>query len=442
MLDNLTRRLGGIFAGLRRKGRLSEDDVNQMLREVRVALLEADVNYKVARDFVQAVKERAVGEEVYGSLSADQTILRIVRDELVRLLGEEETPVRWSPSPPTVVLMCGLQGSGKTTTCAKLARWFAKVGKKPLLVACDVQRPAAVKQLQVLGEQVGVPVFAREGGDPVGIAKDALTHARHHFLDVVIVDTAGRTTIDAEMMSQLEAVRKDVSPSETLLVVDATTGQEAVNVAQAFHEKAPLTGAVFTKMDGDTRGGAMLSVRAATGVPVRFIGEGERTEALSEFRARRMAERIIGMGDVMGIIERAEEAMDVGAAEGLQSKMKSGRLDFHDMLEQFKMVRKMGPLKNVMKMIPGLAASLPEEALDRIEDVKMDRLEAIVLSMTPGERSNPDILNGSRRRRIAAGSGTTPQEVNSLVDQLYAMRKQMKQLSKMEKRFGKLKRRR
>ena len=440
MLDNLTRRLGGIFAGLRRKGRLTEDDVNEMLREVRVALLEADVNYKIAKDFVASVKAKAVGEEVYGSLSADQTILKIVRDELVELLGSEPRPVNWSPSPPTIVLMCGLQGSGKTTTCAKLALWFQKSGKKPLLVACDVQRPAAIKQLQVLGEQVGVPVFSEEGGDPVQIARKAIDHARHHFLDVVIVDTAGRTTLDSEMMGQLESIRAAVKPHETLLVVDATTGQEAVNVSQAFNEVAPLTGAVFTKMDGDTRGGAVLSVRAATGVPVRFLGEGEQVQALTEFKAQRMAERIIGMGDVMGIIEKAEEAMDLESAQGLQAKMKTGRVDFNDMLDQFRMIRKMGPLKNVMKMVPGLQAAVPEEALDQLDDGRMDRVEAIVLSMTPAERTNPDILNGSRRRRIAAGSGTTPQDVNQLVDQLYAMRKQMKQFAKLEKRFGKRRR--
>jgi signal recognition particle subunit SRP54 len=285
-----------------------------------------------------------------------------------------------------------------------------------------------------------VPVFSEEGGDPVQIARKAIDHARHHFLDVVIVDTAGRTTLDSEMMGQLESIRGAVKPHETLLVVDATTGQEAVNVSQAFNEVAPLTGAVFTKMDGDTRGGAVLSVRAATGVPVRFLGEGEQVQALTEFKAQRMAERIIGMGDVMGIIEKAEEAMDLESAQGLQAKMKTGRVDFNDMLDQFRMIRKMGPLKNVMKMVPGLQAAVPEEALDKLDDGRMDRVEAIVLSMTPSERTNPDILNGSRRRRIAAGSGTTPQDVNQLVDQLYAMRKQMKQFAKLEKRFGKRRR--
>lgn len=441
MLDNLTRRLGGIFAGLRKKGRLSEDDVAQVMREIRVALLEADVNYKIAKEFVEGVKEKAVGEEVFGSLSADQTIIKIVRDELVGLLGEADRQIHWSPSPPTVILMCGLQGSGKTTTCAKLALWLKKTGKKPLLAACDVQRPAAIKQLQVLGEQVEVPVFAEPGGDPVQIAKKAVEYAKHHFLDVLIVDTAGRTTIDDDMMRQLEGIKKAVNPAETLLVLDATTGQEAVNVAQAFNEKAPLSGAIFTKMDGDTRGGAVLSVRSATGVPVRFLGEGEQTAALSEFDPARMAERIIGMGDVMGIIEKAEEAMDLSSAMDMQAKMKTGKLDFNDLLEQFKMIRKMGPMKNVLKMIPGLTASLPEEALDQIDEGQMDRAQAIVLSMTKAERSNPDILNGSRRRRIATGSGTTPQEVNQLVERLEMMRKQMKQLSKMQKRMGKGRRR-
>ncbi|HXH60828.1 MAG TPA: signal recognition particle protein [Fimbriimonadaceae bacterium] len=441
MLDNLTRRLGGIFSGLRRKGRLTESDVKDMLREVRVALLEADVNLKVAKEFVEKVREKAVGEDLYGTLSAEQTLIKIVRDQLVELLGTEDRGVHWSPSPPTVVLMCGLQGSGKTTTCAKLALWFKKAGKKPVLAACDVQRPAAIKQLQVLGEQVDAPVYAEEGGDPVQIAKKAKEYCKDHFCDVLIVDTAGRLTIDDELMDQLAAIGKAVGPSETLLVLDSTTGQEAVNVAGAFHERNALTGVIFTKLDGDTRGGAVLSVREATGVPVRFVGEGEQVEALTEFRADRMAERIIGMGDVMGIIEKAEEAVDLEAAAGLQAKMKTGRLDFNDMLDQFRAIRKMGPLKNVMKMIPGLTAQVSEEELDSLDEGRMDQVEAIVLSMTPGERENPDILNGSRRRRIAVGSGTSPQEVNQLVDKLYLMRKQMKQMSKLEKRLGKRRRR-
>lgn len=441
MLDTLTRRISGVFASLRGKGRLSEDDVNQMLREIRVALLEADVNYEIAKAFVESVRTHAVGADLYGSLSADQTLIKIVRDELVDLLGAAPRQIAWAPSPPTVILMCGLQGSGKTTTSAKLARWLTRSGKKPLLAACDVQRPAAVKQLQVLGESLDIPVFFVEGSTPEQIAQKSIEHARHHFLDVVIVDTAGRTTLDAEMMAQLTRVARAVKPQETLLVVDATTGQEAVSVARAFGGASPLTGVVFSKMDGDSRGGAVLSVRAATGVPVRFLGEGEQTEALAEFSPSRVAERILGMGDVLGIIEKAEEAVDKASVSEMQGRIKSGRLDFTDMLEQFKMVRKMGPLKNVMKMIPGLTANLPEEALDQLDDGRMDRIEAIVLSMTPGERTNPDILNGSRRRRIAVGSGTTPQEVNQLVDQLYVMRKQMKQFAKLEKRLGKRRRR-
>ncbi len=452
MLDNLTRRLSGIFAGLRRKGRLTEDDVTAMLREVRVALLEADVNFQVAKAFVARVKEQAVGEEVFGSLSADQTLIRIVRDELVNLLGGGDTPLNWSPSPPTVVLMAGLQGSGKTTTCAKLARWFLKQNKKVLLAACDLQRPAAVKQLEILGEQIGVPVFGPNGvsgsnptghgQDPVAVARAAVAHAKHYFLDVVILDTAGRLSVDEPLMQELQRVGEATKPSEVFLVLDATTGQEAVSVAESFHKRLSLTGAVFTKMDGDARGGAMLSVRAATEVPVRFIGTGEQTEALEGFFPKRMAERILGMGDVLGIIEKAEEAFQGEEANimGLESKMRTGKMDFNDFLQQLRMVRKMGPMKNVMKMMPGMAGMVPEGALDEIDEKHIDRIQAIVLSMTPKERSNPDILNGSRRKRIARGSGTSQEEVNRLIDQLYQMRKGMKQLAKMGKkmkRFGK-----
>jgi len=442
MLDNLTRRLGGIFASIRKKGRLTEDDVNTMLREIRVALLEADVNFQIAKQFMTKVKERAVGEEVFASLTADQTILKIVRDELIALLGPEETPVNWNPAPPTVILMCGLQGSGKTTTTAKLAVWLKSKGKKPLLAACDLQRPAAIKQLQVLGEQVDCPVFAGEpGGNPVQTAKAALDRAKHLFCDVLIIDTAGRLSIDEALMDELVSVKKAVPPQEVFLVVDATTGQEAVNVAEAFHQKLGVTGAIFSKMDGDARGGAVLSVREATGVPVRFLGIGEQIDALDSFHAQRMAERIIGMGDVMGIIEKAEAAFDNQDVEGLEAKMRTGKLDFHDFLNQMRMVRKMGPIKNIMKMIPGVASQIPEEALDSVDERQIDRLEAIVLSMTPKERSNPDILNGSRRKRIAKGSGTTPEDVNRLIDQLAQMRRGMKQMSQMEKKFKKMKRR-
>ncbi|MGE0001742.1 MAG: signal recognition particle protein [Fimbriimonadaceae bacterium] len=438
MLDRLTRRLTGVFSGLRRQGRLSEDDVNTALREVRVALLEADVNYGVAKDFLAKVKEKAVGENLFGSLTADQTLLRIVRDEIVDLLGEDVS-FHWAPNPPTVVLMAGLQGSGKTTTCAKLARWLLKEGKKPLMAACDLQRPAAVHQLQVLGEQVGAPVHTGQG-TPVDVAQEAIQRARHLFCDVLIVDTAGRLAIDEALMDELHAIEKAVGSHERLLVLDATIGQESVNVAQAFQEKLGLTGVVVSKMDGDARGGAVLSVRSVTGVPVRFVGTGEGTEALERFSSERMAGRIIGMGDVLGIIEKAEEAAAEADTAALESKFKTGKLDFNDFLEQMRMVRKMGPLKKVMGMVPGLAGAIPEEAMDQIDDRKLDHLAAMVLSMTPEERANPDILNGSRRKRIARGSGRSPEEVNRLVEQLYQMRKTMKQMSLLGKRTKRFRR--
>ncbi len=446
MLDTLTRRISGIFAGLRRKGRLSESDVQEMLREIRVALLEADVNFQIAKDFVSRVREKAVGEELYGSLSADQTLVRIVRDELTELLGgkEIEQRVAWAPSPPTVFLLCGLQGSGKTTTAAKLGSWLQKQGKRVLLAACDVQRPAAVHQLQVLGEQIGAEVFSKtDGTRPVEIAREAYGRAKHMMLDAMVVDTAGRLQIDEPLMEELRAVHKALSPTEVLLVADSTTGQEAVNVAKAFHESVPLTGAIFTKLDGDTRGGAVLSVREATGVPVRFIGVGEAVDALEAFVPDRMAQRILGMGDVLGIIERAESAIDLEEAKGLEAKiLKGGGLDFADMLAQFKTLRKMGPLQNVLKMLPGVGAQLPEGALDQIDEGRVNRVEAIILSMTPEERSDPDIINGSRRKRIALGAGSTVEEVNALLRQLYEMRKNVKQMAKLQKRMAKFGKRR
>ncbi len=443
MLDSLTRRLSGILGNLRRKGRLSEADVNEMLREVRVALLEADVNFTVAKDFIARVKEQSVGEDVFGSLTADQTIVKIVRDELTALLGTEASRFNWSSSPPTVVLLCGLQGSGKTTTAAKLAKWLQGQGKKPMLAACDVQRAAAVKQLEVLGEQIGVPVYSKtDGAGPVQIAKEAVDRCRHLLLDVLIVDTAGRLQVDEPLMEELKRVHDAVKPTEVLLVVDSTTGQEAVNVARAFHERVPITGAIFTKLDGDTRGGAVLSVRAATGVPVRFIGIGEQTDALDVFQPDRMAGRILGMGDILGIIEKAEQVIDKDQAHALESKLKGGHLDFNDMLDQFNMMKKMGSMQNLMKMIPGLGAAIPQDALDKINERDVERIKAIILSMTPKERANPDIINGSRRKRMAAGSGTTVEEVNNLIKQLYETRRQMKSFSKLAQRFGKKGRRR
>lgn len=427
-----------ILAGLRGKGRLTEDDVNEMLREVRVALLEADVNFTVAKGFISRVKEKAVGEDVYGSLTADQTIIKIVRDELVEMLGTATPRFNYNPAPPTVILMCGLQGSGKTTTTAKLAKWLVSQGKKPMLAACDIQRPAAIKQLEVLGESIEVPVFSKtDGSSPVAIAEEALARCKYLLRDVLIVDTAGRLQVDEELMKELRRIYEVTQPSEVFLVLDSTTGQEAVHVAEAFHKQVNLTGAIFTKLDGDTRGGAILSVRATTGVPVRFTGVGEQVEALDTFHPDRMATRIIGMGDVMGIIERAEQVIDKEEAQDIESKMMSGNLDFNDMLSTFRTMKKMGPIKNLLKMVPGLSAAVSDEDLDKINDADTGRIEAIILSMTPKERSNPDIINGSRRKRIAAGSGTTVEEVNNLLKQFYGSRRGMKQMMQMHKKMKK-----
>ena len=432
-----------MFAKMRGKGRLSEDDVNEMLREVRVALLEADVNFAVAKEFIAKVKTVATGEELFSSLNADQTIIKIVKDELVEMLGGEAPKMNWGSAPPTVILMCGLQGSGKTTTTAKLAKYFLEQGKKPMLAACDIQRPAAVKQLEVLGEQVGVAVFTKmDGTSPPNIAKEALDRCKYLQNDVLIVDTAGRTTIDEALMGELEQIYKAVNPHESFLVLDATTGQEAVNVAEAFHAKVNVTGAIFTKLDGDTRGGAVLSVRQATGVPVRFTGVGEQIDALDLFHPDRMAQRILGMGDVLGLIEKVEKAFDANDAASLEKSFSGGAMDFNMMLQSFKMMKKMGNMKNIMKLIPGLSASIPEEALDNIDDKQINRTEAIILSMTFKERVNPDIINGSRRKRIAVGSGTSVEEVNHLIKQMYEMRRGMKQMSKMQQRYSKLKRKR
>ncbi len=443
MLDNLARRLSGIFSGLRSKGRLTEADVNDMLREVRVALLEADVNFGVAKSFIARVKEKAVGEDIYGSLSADQTIIKIVKDELTEMLGNEPAKFAWAPNPPTIILMCGLQGSGKTTTSAKLAKWLIDQGKKPMMAACDIQRPAAIKQLQVLGEALDVPVFAKtDGASPVAIAREALERCKYLMLDVLIVDTAGRLQVDDALMAELKQIKDALKPSESLLVVDSTTGQEAVNVANAFNEQIGITGAIFTKLDGDARGGAVLSVREATGVPVRFVGIGEQTDALDLFYPDRMAQRILGMGDILGIIERAELAVDKDEALSLEGKLKKGNFDFNDMLMQFATMRRMGPIKNVLKMIPGLSTSIPEEALESLDDQHVNRIEAIILSMTPKERSNPDLINGSRRKRIANGCGRSVEDVNGLIKQLYEMRRNMKQMGKMQQRMNKMGRRR
>lgn len=431
MFENLTQKLTGIFGRLRRKGRLTEGDVDDVLREVRIALLEADVNLKVAKEFVGHVREKLVGQEVWESLRPDEMILKTVHDEIVLLLGDEPPRLSWSPSPPTAILLCGLQGSGKTTTAAKLAVWLKKQGKNAMLAACDTQRPAATTQLEVLGQSVGVPVFSdHQAKDPVEIAVRAMAEAKRLFLDAVIIDTAGRLQIDEELMQQVACVKDATRPTEVLLVADSTTGQEAVNVAQAFDARLSITGLIFTKLDGDARGGAVLSVRAVTGKPVRFVGVSEGMDGLEPFQGSRIAQRLLGYGDLMGLVEKAQEAIDRKEAQELEQQARAGKLDFEMMLGQFRMVRRMGSLKAVMKMLPGMH-QLPDELAEAVSGAGISRIEAMILSMTPAERRNPDILNASRRRRIAAGSGTSVQEINRLVKSLEGMRQQMKLFTRM-----------
>lgn len=437
MFESLTQKLGGIFGRLRGRGRLTESDVTEALREVRVALLEADVNFKVVKEFTNAVKEKAIGEKVWEALDPDQQVVKIVRDQMVEMLGGEPRPVNWASSGPTVFLLAGLQGSGKTTTAAKLAVWLREQNKKPMMAACDLQRPAAITQLQVLGSGIGVPVYAAEGAtDPVRVAREALAQAKSSGCTALIVDTAGRLQIDEDLMAQVANVSREVSPHETLLVVDGAAGQESVNVAEAFNERLAIDGVILTKMDGDARGGAALSVRAVCGKPIRFVGTGERTDALEPFYPDRAAGRMLGMGDVLSLIEKAEAAFNEDQARQLEAKISSQTLNFEDLLSQFRMMKKLGPLENIMDMIPGMSSV--RGAKEAIQGKSLGRVEAMILSMTPKERRNPDILNGSRKKRIAAGAGVKPEEVNALVMQLYEMRKMMKGMMGMRKRIKKL----
>lgn len=440
MFESLTEKLQGIFDRIRGKGRLDEKTVDEVLREIRLALLEADVNFRVVKDFIARVREKAVGDEVLKSLTPDQQVIRIVRDELIALLGGEAEPIRWASRPPTVFMLCGLQGSGKTTSCAKLARWVRSQGRKPLLVACDLQRPAAIKQLEVLGQQVGVPVFTpAQGGttDPVSTAQRALEFARAQGYDTLIVDTAGRLQIDEPLMDELARLRDLLQPQEILLVVDATTGQEAVNVAQAFNEKLELTGVILTKMDGDARGGAALSLKAVMGKPVRFVGVGERSDALEPFHPDRVASRILGMGDVLSLIERVEQTLQEEEAKRLEKKMREASFDFEDMLQQMNQIRKMGPFEQLIKLLPGYSQLKSQMGELAVDDRALKRAEAIILSMTPQERRHPEIINYSRKVRIAKGSGTKLEEVSALINQLMEMRKMMKQLTKFQQRMQK-----
>src|SRR5688572_7238281 len=422
MFDSLTQRFEGIFSALRGKGRLSEADVDAALREVRLALLEADVNVAVVRSFLARVRDRALGADVSKSLTPGQQVIKIVHEELVNTLGGEVAPLRQS-SPPQVILMVGLQGSGKTTTAGKLAKHLKSKGRRPLLVAADLQRPAAIDQLETLGQRVGVPVYAERKSKPARVVKAALKEATRAGHDVVIVDTAGRLQIDDALMKELADIAKVAEPDETLLVVDAMTGQDAVNVAKGFVEHTDLTGVVLSKLDGDARGGAAISVREVTGAPVKFAGVGEGLDDLEPFYPDRMASRILGMGDVLTLIEKAEATFDAQEAEKAAEKMVKGEFTLEDFLAQFQQMKKMGPLQDLLAMLPGAASALKNVEIDEKE---IKRIEAIIYSMTPDERRNPKIMNGSRKRRVAAGSGTSPQDVNKLLRQFADAQKMMK----------------
>ena len=424
--ENLADKLNATFKKLRGKGRLSEADIKEAMREVRLALLEADVNFKVVKDFVKTVSGRASGADVLESLTPAQMVIKIVNEELTALMGSENSKIHMGSKPPTVVMMVGLQGAGKTTNCAKLAGIMrSQNGKRPLLVACDIYRPAAITQLQVVGEKAGVPVFEMGTANPVEIAKKAVAHARDYGNDYVILDTAGRLHINEELMDELRAVKAAVSPAEIMLVVDAMTGQDAVNAAGAFHEALGIDGVMLTKLDGDTRGGAALSVRAVTGRPVKFAGIGEKLDDLEVFHPDRMASRILGMGDVLSLIEKAEQQFSEKEAAELEKKFLQNSFDMNDMLDQFRQLKKMGDLKGILGMIPGVGRQIKDADIDMKQ---MDRMEAIILSMTAKERSKPDLINPPRKRRIAAGSGMRVEDVNKLIKQYDQMKQMMKQM--------------
>lgn len=436
--ENLTEKLQNVFKSLRSKGKLTEQDVKEAMREVKLALLEADVSFKVVKVFVKSVTEKCVGTEVLESLTPGQHVIKIVNQELTELMGGANAALTFSSKPPTVFMLAGLQGAGKTTTAGKLAGSLRKKSRNPLLVACDIYRPAAVKQLQVVGGGYGVQVFVPESGQkPVEIALAALAYASENKYDTIIIDTAGRLHIDDEMMNELSELKAAVKPQEILLVVDAMTGQDAVNVAEAFDLQLGLDGIILTKLDGDARGGAALSVRSVTGKPIKFVGMGEKMEDLEPFHPDRMASRILGMGDMLSLIEKAQETFDMQKAAELESKLRKQEFDLNDFLEQMKQVKKMGPLSQVLGMIPGMGNLKIDES--QIDEKALSHTEAIIQSMTYAERSNPDILNGSRKKRIATGSGRSIQEVNMLVKQFAEMKKMMKMfgdMSKGKRRFG------
>lgn len=424
--EGLSERLEAAFKKLRSKGALTEKDVKDAMREVRLALLEADVNYKVAKDFTQKVTERAVGEKVMESLTPSQMVIKIVNEELTALMGGTKTRLAVANHPPTIVMMCGLQGSGKTTHSAKLAFMLKNQGHRPLLAACDVYRPAAIKQLQVIGEKAGVPVFEMGQGNPVEIAEKAVTLAKDQGYDYVFLDTAGRLHIDEELMNELKNIKASVHPHEILLVVDSMTGQDSVNVASTFDSNLGIDGLILTKLDGDTRGGAALSARAVTGKPIKFVGTGEKLGDLDIFHPDRMASRILGMGDMLSLIEKAEQELDEKKAAELERKLRKNKFDLDDLLSQLQQMRKMGSIKDLLKMLPGVGNKIDDVDVD---EKQFERMQAIILSMTPGERKKPDIINPSRKRRIAAGCGMQVEDVNRLLSQYRQMQKMFKQFS-------------
>jgi signal recognition particle subunit SRP54 len=432
--EGLSERLQNVMNKIRSKGKVTEADVKEMMREVRLALLEADVNFKVVKDFIKRVSERAVGQEVLKSLTPGQQVIKVVKEELTELMGGEQSKIAVASRPPTVVMMVGLQGAGKTTTTGKLANLLRKrYNRKPLLVAADIYRPAAIKQLETLGKQLNMPVFSL--GDqvsPVEIAKQALEKAKEEHYDYVLIDTAGRLHVDEALMDELKQMKEAAKPDEIFLVVDAMTGQDAVNVAQSFHEQLGITGVILTKLDGDTRGGAALSIRAVTNTPIKFVGMGEKLDALEPFHPERMASRILGMGDVLTLIEKAQAAVDEEKAKELEQKMRTATFTLDDFLEQLGQVRKLGPLDEILKMLPG-ANKIKGLNNIQIDEKQIGRVEAIIRSMTKEEKMHPEIINGSRKKRIAKGSGTTVQEVNRLLKQFDEMKKMMKMMANMPK---------
>lgn len=425
--DSLSEKLNHVFSKMREKGKLTDLEIKQAMREIRIALLEADVNFQVVRDFINRVSEKASGEDILKGLNSTQQVIKIVNDELIALMGSTHSKLAVADRPPTIIMMCGLQGAGKTTMCGKLAGMLKKQNKKVMLAACDVYRPAAIKQLQVVGGKVNVPVFEEGQINPVKIAKDALDEAKRQGADVLIIDTAGRLHIDEQLMEELQKIKAEVKPNEILLVVDSMTGQDAVNVAETFNQKLDITGVIITKLDGDTRGGAALSIKAVTGKPIKFVGCGEKMEDIEPFYPDRMASRILGMGDVLTLIEKAQEAFSEEEALKLQKKMKTNSFTLQDYLNQLESVKKMGGIGKLMSMVPGLGGKVNE---DDIDESKIIKTKAIILSMTPEERNNPDIIKASRRKRIAAGSGTSIQDVNQLLKQFDMSKEMMRRVSK------------